>query len=990
MLYAGQRGERWLVDPKIGAAEAAALLSPEDLVAIAHKSPDEWLFVGKSGASYQAATPLGPFVRSNAPLESLVHVFAAGASLYGLRRDGTLRRSQDAGASWNRVGPEGARFEDVVVGADGTGLALSVPEALWDTRDFGATFHRVDVPRIAAEGLALDGTAGLVVLTPLGARRFTATPPSFVPLGHPVVPRVHALAAPPPLGPSALSLVEGRAIVEGGRWVEVRLAPGGAWNLVNGSLAGRLSIAPLPPSKNCVDVRLGGFGSTLYLACARQKGRGITQPFELSRSVDSGKTWTLEPYVPEGQTDSLVMALGRGDNLAVSGVCSAEVRGPGCRPTGVHLRRASAVDAGPRISLLPAATPALSGAAFGALFSIDGRTLYVLGRRSKGESFAVFVSRDGGSTFEARDVESLATPPDERASARSVLESAAAAEDGTVAFVVFTRGRRFWLVVDEDGRSIAVSHPPVEAARIGAAGQRGLAFDPGSREAWESLDGGASWVSLGRLPVDPCLGTPAGACQAPIACVAHGCLIGDGLSRIGWREPERTVLLPPPGSPDVARRAEKRLGASLSCALDAGEWRRITGVTQLPTAVEAAIGKAAWIARRVDPASASVSVIHARAGMSGALEDVSLLAPKRHADDFAYVSAGQIEGVAALRYQRPGIGGSKDPSLRQIEVAWDDALFGHVGHAVIADGGPLRAGDYKDGKGAAKIAQPALLSIAHGGVYVRLHGGLGDAQPTLFVDGRTVESMPAAVFVAEGMRRWNAEVAHLGKVHAPLFIDGATVVRGRRGDHGGWLFDGAAMGFTSPQDFGLLEQTGISYLGERAALQVVTADVAGREAKGLLYPFRADGAVLDEPTRVPTQLDLGPSPRACAPADLSTPRVVMPYQPGTRRAVLVTDPVEPMRILLTGDAVLHGTPESPCVAAYEAVLVSSELSGAAQGEQAIVPMATPERSWLFRKAESSRDAVPELAYRTMSCRIDRDAEVPPEVFRERGTLAEPR
>jgi hypothetical protein len=170
----------------------------------------------------------------------------------------------------------------------------------------------------------------------------------------------------------------------------------------------------------------------------------------------------------------------------------------------------------------------------------------------------------------------------------------------------------------------------------------------------------------------------------------------------------------------------------------------------------------------------------------------------------------------------------------------------------------------------------------------------------------------------------------------------------------------------------------------------VTADVAGREARAVLYPFRADGAVLDEPTRVPTQLDLGAGPRACAPADLSTPRVVVPYQPGTRRAVLVTDPVEPMRTLLTGDAVLHGTPELPCVAAYEAVLVSSELSGAAQGEQAIVPMATPERSWLFRKTEGLRDAVPELAYRTMSCRVDREAEVPPEVFRERGTLAEPR
>jgi photosystem II stability/assembly factor-like uncharacterized protein len=990
-LYAGQRGERWLVDPKAGTADAAALLAPEDLVAVARKGKGQWLFVGRSGTSYETATPLGEFVRGNAPLESLAHVSAAGSSLYGLRRDGTLRRSEDAGASWSRVGPEAVRFEDVVVDGDGHGLALSVPEALWETKDYGASFQRLDVPRIAAEALVLDGSAGLVVATPLGARRFTPGPsPRLVPLGRPVTLRSHALAAPPPLGPSAASLVEGRAIVERDRWVEARLAPSGAWNLVTGAFGGRLAVAALPPSKGCTEVRLAGFGSTLYLACARQKGRGITQPFELSRSTDGGKTWIGEPYVPEGQTESLVLAVGTGDNLVASGVCPAEARGPGCRPSGVHLRRSPMFDAGPKLALVPAATPSLSGPAFGTVFSLDGRTLYVLGRRSKGESFTVFVSRDGGTTFDARDVESLPAPSDERAGARTVLESAAPAEDGTVAFVVSSRGHRSWLVVDEDGRAIAVSRPPTESARIGAVGQRGLAFEPSSRESWESLDGGASWTSLGRLPVDPCPGIPAGACQAPIACVAHGCLIGDVLSRIGWREPDHAAVLAPPAAPDVQRRLEKHLGATLSCALDAGEWRRITGVPQLPTAVEAAIGKAVWIARRVDPATASVSVVQVRPGATTAIEETVLLPPKPRAEEFAYASSGQVEGVAAVRYVRPGLGSSKDPTLRGVEVAWDDVLFGKVGHGTIADGGGYRIGDFVDGKGPAKLAQPALLSIAHGGVYVRLHGPLGDAQATFFVDGSSAEAVPPAVFSSEDHRRWDTEVARLGRAHVPVWIDGATVVRARRGNGPGWLFDGASMGFTSPAEFGLGEQTGIAYVGEKAALQVVTSDVAGREAHGLLYPFRADGALFDEPTRIPTQVDLGASPRGCTPSDLATPRVVMPYQPGTRRAVLVTDAVEPMRILLTGAAVLHGTPESPCVAAYEAVLVSSELSGALSSEQAILPMANPERSWLFRKVEGLRDAATALEYRTMSCRVDREAEVPPEVFRERGTLAEPR
>src|SRR5579871_1223965 len=132
--YAGARGERWLADPRAGMTEAAATFAPEDLVAIARRG-ERWLFVGRSGASYEAASPLGAFERSNAPMEALVHVSAAGSSLFGLRRDGAIRRSQDAGASWTRVGPEGTRFAAVVVDADGCGLALSVPEALWETLD---------------------------------------------------------------------------------------------------------------------------------------------------------------------------------------------------------------------------------------------------------------------------------------------------------------------------------------------------------------------------------------------------------------------------------------------------------------------------------------------------------------------------------------------------------------------------------------------------------------------------------------------------------------------------------------------------------------------------------------------------------------------------------------------------------------------------------------------------------------------------------------
>ena len=116
----------------------------------------------------------------------------------------------------------------------------------------------------------------------------------------------------------------------------------------------------------------------------------------------------------------------------------------------------------------------------------------------------------------------------------------------------------------------------------------------------------------------------------------------------------------------------------------------------------------------------------------------------------------------------------------------------------------------------------------------------------------------------------------------------------------------------------------------------------------------------------------------------------MPFQFGTRHAVIVTDPIEPLRTLLTADAVLHGSPEAPCLAAFEAFLVSAEQSGAVEPEQAIVLLGSQEHSFLFRVPAANRGEVASVEYRTMSCRPDPGAEAPIEVFKERGTLIEAR
>src|SRR5262249_3299375 len=163
------------------------------------------------------------------------------------------------------------------------------------------------------------------------------------------------------------------------------------------------------------------------------------------------------------------------------------------------------------------------------------------------------------------------------------------------------------------------------------------------------------------------------------------------------------------------------------------------------------------------------------------------------------------------------------------------------------------------------------------GVYLRLHAGLGDAQPTFFMDGHTVEAIPPVLFPDEARQRGNHEMAHLGKVHVPVWIDGGTVLRARRaGDRSGWAFDGAAMGVRDRGDVGPGEQRTAAYAGDRGAVKLGPRAVAEKGWRGLLSLFRADGAAPDDPPRGPPQLDRRATPRAGGPADAATPRVVVP------------------------------------------------------------------------------------------------------------------
>ncbi len=1004
LLYAGARGERWLVDKRTRQSRAAAGLAPEDLIAILRRGP-AWLFIGKSGTSYEASEPLGDFTRASTPFEPFVKVAAGAGVMLGVRRDGRLLRSNDAGSSWQRVGPPSVEFVDVAVGRSQSALALSAPEAIWQSKNHGSTWERAPVESFAAFELGTDKSDRLLARGPLTTRAFdplagtsAITEPGALGRGH------LSLGKPPARGPDAGALRDGRAAILGGSYFELARSKGMPdWRLFSGPFDGALQVRPVPAVRGCEVVRLSGFARWLYIACSRRTAGSAPQPLELWRSADAGRTFQREPFEVQARLAQFSMAVGEGGALVLGGICPAHDAQSGCKPYGLHHRRTQArpgTKSRARTEIAVSAAPGLNDAPIAVAFSADGRRAYALGRRTKNNALFLFVSYDGARTFSPRE---LAETADEvpledgdldqygsRFEASRDVETFAASDDGTLSVVVRVDASSQLLIMDPDGRLLSVGTAPTEASLLGAAGARALALSLQSRRVWESLDGGSTWQSAGQLPLDPCVGDEQ--CKLPVWCHAGGCTIGDELSRVGWRAAGNGERLDTAALPRSAARAvERQWRTPISCSLSEDGWRPLLGATTPPTADQAALGKIAWFASAADGQRAAASVFHGVGGARPRVESVTLLPPVARAERYAFALSRQVEGTAALRYVVPDAR-TGQTELRDLEVAWSNLFEGRVGHARLAQAGSYQPGDYeRAGSSGAQLAEPALFSIASGGVYLRLHRLRADGQPTLFLDGKQVTTLPPVQWPNMGRENLRSEMVRVGAEHVPLLLarDGKAVLRARR-QGSAWLFDAYGAGFFDPAAFGLETYSDIAYVSGRAGLHVASFDETGARRQSNVFVFRATGTVTEAPVPVPIQHDTPDPPRACSPVQRSeSPRIVAPFQPGTRHPIVISDAAEPQRVLLTDAAVLHGTPAVPCAAAYDAESVPADGGSSGARERAVLLLDDLEHAWLFRtSADSSRDSGV-LEYRTMSCRFDASLEVPQEVQRARGVRVGP-
>jgi hypothetical protein len=83
-------------------------------------------------------------------------------------------------------------------------------------------------------------------------------------------------------------------------------------------------------------------------------------------------------------------------------------------------------------------------------------------------------------------------------------------------------------------------------------------------------------------------------------------------------------------------------------------------------------------------------------------------------------------------------------------------------------------------------------------------------------------------------------------------------------------------------------------------------------------------------------------------------------------------------VFLSDVAVLHGTPDAACAAAYDAEPVRTPVSAVTSRERVLLSSDGP--SWLFRVAPDNTRRDARIEYRSMQCSLDPALEIPPEIY----------
>lgn len=990
-------------------ARASYLRLPETIASVVRTAPDRWVFCGQSGTIYTAATPLGPYSASTRPPEPLTRVVGVPRGLLGLSAAGRLVR-YESGGGWSRAADPTDRIFDMAGAGAGVLLGLTAPEGLLVSRDSGRSWSRLSRARpIGARRLVPTARGGVLIQGVHESVHWDGRSDDVQQATDDMVqqlPLAEARLVVPERGPRAWALIERQAAVTGRRYYEafesagepirkVVAATGSAaaarqrpdqdeegtrWLWAAGTLDAPLGVRPFPAAERCDSVRLGAHGLQVVMACIHFADDGETIVVEVSASRDGAATWQQVGTLTALDTEQIAVAVAPNGAALLTGVC-AEGREP-CAPLA-PLR----LTAGRAPTISRCLAPALTDTPRSPVFSLDGASAFFLGRRSKDDQVALFVSHDGGRSFVPRPL----TPPrhgaapgqrprwdlGEQLPGRSLHPG----REGQLGIVLQLEPPAY-VVADGDGRLTHVAQLPNDTLAVSGSGRWVLALgtgqdegdDPSRLVAWESNDGGLSFQRVAipsGLLVDEFE-------SLAVRCASAGCVVGDRATRLGWNESEEPSQSLAPVGDSSSPPLQPAIATPFECVLAGGtDWSSLPDVASggaLPGVAQAMRGPTAWSLLQVVDATGEVTAVSAPTDGTGTkLRRQRLFDPVGERSLVAYEAVPQLEGYAAARVSLKG-----GAARRTLELAWIDYLHGDFARGSLEVAG--RMADVTPGTRPTLVT--GLLSVSPAGMFVQPH----ISSPDTYLVPRSGQA-PAPVAYPD-WRPVSGEVdLHADAVIGQSVPYAVALLRNRE-QHllavGLQRLDGSAAKATfttvAPPYDELRETTSsFGYLGDTMGVAVHATDTSTWGAWATFSPLASSGR-LAAAIALPTQLDLGPVATACTHDQRrGTPRQLAPYVPGTRHPVLVRT-LSDSFVLLTDWAVLHGSPAQPCVAAWSA----QQLQRTPARPMVALIGGDPARSWLFRPTPGRRGSVD---YRSMSCQLAPGTkDLPRQIWLEAGTM----
>ncbi len=877
-----------------GSGRAAVDRAPEPLTGIV-RWPGAYGFVGESGTVHVAATPIGPFVRRIQPPEPLVRVRSTGGALLAITATGRLFRFTDE-AGYQRIDLGDVHAMDVAAAPAGRAVVLAAPEALFTTEDAGVTFKRAAAPTIGAQRIAFSKSGSFVVqgtMTSLGwdphqEALFSATSDA-IDEAQPFVAITVGRSG------SAAAITNGRAILEGDRYLEVSNDETGSWTLFRGKLGGAITQAPLgdvPGREETASVQLAARDRHVALGFVRWSSNGARM--ELIVSHDSGATFGAGIELSIGELAPMGMAVAPDGSVLLTGMCLAPAQDdvdvdpsgepPACAG-GPLLIRSDGVPMTPRTTMLdgPTLTPA---------FSLDGRSAYFLVSGQQQGRMTLYVSRDGGLSFEGRLLDR--DTHDTRTELATRNDTAlTVSENGTVGMQLDASGDTsgsVYVTTDADGKNVQISELPGPTSAIGGFGERVLTIDR-TRDAdddsplSESLDGGKTWY-----PVPAPRSVRENYYRwGDVACGAAGCLIGDDLTRIGWgpgREKsvpfEPVTHEPPPSTMRTTITCEPRPGS---------KWTRVDDVAEddlFPDESDAARGGSAWMLTTADEETGEISAVAAAipetAGGESRITKKRLLGPLPAKSKWALAMRPQIEGVSLARMPlgamnlRDGTTPWAGHRARDVEIAWENLEEGSTGHGRLADAGVLDRTSLAASPRRYAWLQMAMLSVSPKGMFVRSRAG----RDTFFVETsgkvRTFRFPEWPQQILGGSQLTSGDAVNVDGtfvVNADLYssVQGAPeiqlLMRPPAPDakvDAPWTPWAAMLSPGTDYARNRFTRTQWTYDGPHLAVWTMHTVADSAYAAGWMRRIQADGT-LTAPEHVPTPFDLDRTPRACTAAE---------------------------------------------------------------------------------------------------------------------------